>query len=217
MKKYFLILFILSGVWVQAQTPPFWNEIKAFKHEDSISFPPPRSILFVGSSSFRVWKTLQQDFPDRTVINRGFGGSSFPDVIRYVDDIITPYKPRQVVLYCGDNDLAEADSITADMVMERFSELFKLIRKRLPKANIAFVSIKPSPSRQRLLPKIVQANALIKTFVQKQRRADFINIYDEMLDAQGNPRKELFVADMLHMNADGYAIWKKIIAPYLIK
>jgi lysophospholipase L1-like esterase len=217
MKKIFLALFVFSIVWAQAQTPPYWNEIKAFKHGDSIRFPPPKSILFVGSSSFRVWKTLQEDFPDRTVINRGFGGSSFPDVIRYVDDIITPYTPRQVVVYCGDNDLAEADSITPEMVKERFRELFQRIRKRLPKTNIAFVSIKPSPSRQRLLPKIVEANALIKTFLQGQRRAAFINIYDEMLDTQGNPRKELFVADMLHMNAEGYSIWKKTIRPYLIK
>src|SRR4051812_37945707 len=128
MKKYFVILFVLVAVCAHAQTPPFWSEIKAFKRQDSINFPPPKSIVFVGSSSFRMWKSLQDDFPNRTVINRGFGGSSFPDVIRYVDDIILPYKPRQVVIYCGDNDLAASDSISPEIVRDRFVNLFTLIR-----------------------------------------------------------------------------------------
>ncbi len=107
----------------------------------------------MGSSSFRMWKNVQQDFPGYTIINRGFGGSSLPDVINYADEIIFPYEPKQIVIYCGENDLAASDTVTAQMVVDRFKALFFLIRDRMPDVPVVFVSIKPSPSREKLWPK----------------------------------------------------------------
>jgi lysophospholipase L1-like esterase len=202
---------------LHAQEAPFAKEIKAFKKTDSIDFPPAHAILFTGSSSFRLWHNVDQSFPGYTIINRGFGGSTLPDVIRYADQIVFPYQPKQIVIYCGENDLASSDTITAQTVFGRFQHLFTLIRSRMPDVPIAFVSIKPSPSRAHLMPKIQQTNSLIKTYLKKEKNAQFINIYDAMLDKKGNPREELFVADRLHMKPEGYAIWKKAMQPYLLK
>lgn len=209
-----LLLLICISVLVNAQQVPFGKEIKAFKTADSVQAPPKRAIVFVGSSSFRMWHNLSEAFPDHKVVNRGFGGSSLPHVIQYVDDIVIPYKPKQVVIYCGDNDFM-TDSVTPQIVADRFKKLFELLRGERPKVNIVYVSIKPSPSRARLMPKMAEANALIKDFLNTKRRTAFVNIWDKMLDGNGDPRKELFLKDMLHMNEKGYAIWREELEPVL--
>lgn len=214
--KLFIALLLCAG-FVKAQHAPFYSEIQQFKMEDSAHFPPKHAILFLGSSSFRKWADVQKYFPGYTIINRGFGGSSFPDAIRYADEIVFPYQPRQVVIYEGDNDLASSEKITPDSVLNRFKSLFYLIRKRLPNTNISFVSIKPSLSRQQLMPEMVGANLLIKNFLKDKKNAAFIDVYHSMLDKEGNPDKSIFLEDGLHMNAKGYVIWQKIIQPYLIK
>src|SRR4051812_13021961 len=145
----FLLLFYFSN-HSAAQQPAFWNEIQAFRKQDSIKPPPTHPVLFVGSSSFRIWKDLEDDFRSYDVLNRGFGGSTFPDLIRYADQVIIPYHPKQIFIYSGDNDLAASDTVTATMVAQRFQQLFDMIRKQLPKVPIVFVSIKPSPSRAQL-------------------------------------------------------------------
>lgn len=216
-KALFAFLFLCLTIRLVAQELPFWKEIQAYKKQDSLHFPPRKAILFVGSSSIAFWKNLQNNFPEHRVINRGFGGSGLPHVIQYANDIIFPYKPKQIVIYCGENDFYQGKGITPEIVAARFSQLFNLIREKLPRTHIAFITLKPSPRRQALMPEMVKTNALIETFLKNQKRADFINIYDEMLDAQGNPRKELFKEDNLHMNANGYAIWQQKIAPYLKK
>jgi len=202
---------------VYAQQAPFSDEIQAFKKQDSINPPPKNAVVFVGSSSFRKWTDLQKAFPYFTIINRGFGGSTLPDVIRYANDIIIPYQPLQVVIYAGDNDLASSDTVTAFAVFRRFKELFQLIRSQLPSTSIVFVSIKPSPSRERLMPRMTVANTLIKRFLEDQPHAAFVDVYHLMLDDKGKPRKELFLEDDLHMNDKGYAIWQKAIKPYLLR
>ncbi len=210
-----LFLSLIVSVCTFAQEKPFWPEIRAFQTQDSIHFPPKKAILFVGSSSFRMWKNVQADFPRHKIINRGFGGSGLPHVIEYANEIIFPYKPKQVVIYCGENDFFQAENITPQIVTERFMKLFAMIRKQLPKAYIAFVSFKPSPRRQALMPQMVETNNLVREFLKTQKRTAFIDIYNEMLDANGNPRKELFIEDGLHMNANGYQIWQRAIEPKL--
>ncbi|OQP52890.1 hypothetical protein A4H97_24080 [Niastella yeongjuensis] len=199
------------------QTPPFYNDILAFKKLDTEQPPAPNDILLVGSSSFTRWKDVNDYFPGYPIINRGFGGSVLTDVIRYAYDVILPYKPKQVLVYCGENDLASGDSITAAEVVQRFKTLFGIIRQNLPNTVISFVSIKPSPSRARIQSKVIAANKQIQGWIKTQPRAQFINIYDAMLDANRQMREELYVQDRLHMKPEGYAIWKKIITPYLIK
>jgi lysophospholipase L1-like esterase len=218
--KLFFRLFIFFALTVSFRTAaqlPFYNEIQDFKKQDSLKPPPQHAILFVGSSSFRKWTDVQSYFPNYPIVNRGFGGSSFPDVIRYADDIIFPYHPKQIVIYCGDNDLAASDTVSAQTVFIRFEKLFDLIRTKMPGEDIVFVSIKPSPSRARLMPKMVEANELIKAFLAKSKNTAFADVYYPMLNADGTPMQDIFVKDNLHMNAKGYAIWQKIIEPYLMK
>jgi len=199
------------------QDSPFYKEILAFKKQDSTSFPPKHTILFVGSSSFTNWKDVQDYFPQQTIINRGFGGSSFPDVIRYFGEVISPYKAKQVVIYCGENDLAASDTVTAQLVFQRFKQLFTIIRKNDPSVSLAFVSIKPSPSRRHLWPKVEKANQLIKNYLTTKKKTAFIDVYHPMLNNNGTVKSEIFLEDSLHMNAKGYKIWQKKIKPYLIK
>jgi lysophospholipase L1-like esterase len=221
-------LLLFGGVQLPAQTPPlgqstvttqppFWNEIAEFKHRDSLQHPPANAILFIGSSSFRKWTSVQTDFPGYTIINRGFGGSTFEDLIRYAKDIIYPYHPRQVVIYCGDNDLAVDMKMTGKKVYKRFVKLYDMIRKHLDNIDIVFVSIKPSPSREKLMPEMEAANDLIRNFMAQRAHAAFVDVYHLMLNANGLPMDNLFIADKLHMNEKGYKIWQQAIRPYLDK
>ena len=212
-----VVVLLMCAAFVKAQQAPFYSEIQQFKKEDSLHFPPKNGILFLGSSSFRKWTNVQEAFPRFHVINRGFGGSTFPDAIYYLDEIVFPYKPKQILIYEGDNDLASSDKITPDSVLDRFKKLFFLIRQKLPNTNISFVSIKPSLSRQNLIPEMEKANLLIKNFLQNKKNAAFIDVYHAMLNKDGTPKKDIFIEDGLHMNAKGYAIWQKIIEPYLLK
>jgi len=214
MKRITTALLIFISIVGFSQDRPFWSEIKAFKTADSIKAPPQKAILFVGSSSFRMWKNLDQYFPGHVVINRGFGGSSLPHLIDYAGEIIIPYHPKQVVVYCGENDFM-SDTVTSGIVVDRFKKLFTLLRKKIPGVEILYVSMKPSPSRQHLLSEIAAANNGIKSFLQKQRHATYVDIWHPMLDKNGDPRPELFLKDMLHMNEAGYAIWQKVLGPYL--
>lgn len=213
------LLFFLWAVslFAQEQKPAFWDDIQSFKKTDSVSFPPENAILFIGSSSFTMWKDVQKDFPAYTIINRGFGGSSLTDVIRYASDIILPYDPKQIVIYCGENDLAGSDKVTSKMVFDRFKQLFGLIRNSYPNAKLTYVSMKPSPSRLHLMPKMTEANLLIKKFLKKQEKTSFVDVYQKMLNEAGAPMKDIFLEDNLHMNAKGYAIWQKLIEPHLLK
>ena len=214
---FFAICNLYLYNYVSAQTPPFYQDIQSFKKQDSIKFPPKNSILFTGSSSFTNWKDVQDYFPRHTIINRGFGGSSLPDVIRYADDIIFPYQPKQVIIYCGENDLAGSDTVTSKIVFNRFKQLFQLIRSRMPQVRIAYVSMKPSPSREKLLPKMVQGNLLIKNYLKTKQGTAFIDVYHKMFTKDGKVIKDIFIGDNLHMNAKGYAIWQKVIEPYLLR
>src|SRR6476661_167550 len=128
-----LFVLLLTVYFGSAQTecPPFWNDIVAFKNKDAATPPPQHAILFVGSSSFTKWTDVQDYFPGYTIINRGFGGSTLLDQIRYADDIIFPYQPKQIVIYCGENDLASSDTVTAALVFQRFETLYKTIRARM--------------------------------------------------------------------------------------
>ena len=219
MKRIFIILFFAFLVIpvANAQQWPFFDEVQAYRKQDSISVPPRNAILFIGSSSFRLWKNMQDDFPGYTIINRGLGGSSLPDIIHYADEMIFAYKPKQIIIYCGDNDLAASDTVTAETVVKRFGDLFELIRNRKPGIPVVYVSIKPSPSRERLLPAMMPANKTIKEFLKTKPHTAFADVFSEMMSSDGKIRTDIFLEDKLHMNAKGYAIWIKTITPYLLK
>lgn len=216
--KYFLTLLAVIALTnkIVAQ-PPFYNEIQAFKRQDSLQPPPQQAILFVGSSSFRKWTDVQSYFPKYTIINRGFGGSALPDVIHYANEIIFPYKPKEIVIYCGENDFAADSSITADTVFNRFKKLYGMIRSEMQTVPVVYISIKPSPNRRKYWTKMIKANKEIKNYLARQPHASFVNVFDLMLNNHNQPKPEIFESDSLHMNAKGYAIWQKAIQPYLVK
>jgi len=219
MKKIFLALCVLicSSLFAQNTKPAFWNDIQQFRKQDSVQPPPSNAILFVGSSSFTRWTDVQNYFPGYTIINRGFGGSTLVDVLHYEEDVIFKYNPKQILIYCGENDFASSDTITPTTVFNRFKTLFSEIRTVYPKVPIAYISMKPSPSRWNLRDKFMTGNHLIENYLKKQKNAQFISVWKPMLGSDGKPKKELFVEDNLHMNAQGYAIWQKIIQPTLVK
>jgi lysophospholipase L1-like esterase len=194
--------------------PDKWKaEIDKFTEADVAQPPPSHAVLFIGSSSIRKWTSLAKDFPDVRVINRGFGGSELSDSVFYADRIAIPYRPRLIVVYAGDNDLARGR--TAGEVHAEFRKFCAKVHAALPQTRILYVSIKPSPSREKLKDQVIAANALIADECRKDQRLGYADVYTPMLDAKGAMRPELYVEDMLHMNGAGYAIWTRVIAPLL--
>lgn len=186
----------------------------AFAAADAANPPAPGGVLFVGSSSIRLWSNLEDQFKDLpVVIKRGFGGSQLSDCVKNLSRLVLRYRPRTVLIYAGDNDLAAG--VSPHEVLRRFTVFVDGVRRELPDTQIAYISIKPSPSRIDLLPQVRETNALIREYADADARVEFIDVYTPMLDASGKPRRELFRADALHLNADGYALWKAVIAPHV--
>ena len=206
-KKIIFAVALLLSINSFAQKVPFYNDIQAFKKEDSLKAPIKNPVLFIGSSSFTKWTSLQQDFSSVAVLNRAFGGSTLLDVIRFEEEVIFKYEARKIVIYCGENDLASSETITPTEVFNRFKTLYEDIRKKQPKVPIVFVSIKPSISRWKMKEKQIETNKLIEAFINKKRNIVFVNIWNQMLDENGNPKKDIFISDNLHMNEKGYEIW----------
>lgn len=196
-------------------TLAFFNEIEQFEQRDSILFPPANVIEFTGSSSIRLWNNLESYFPGYVIIKRGFGGSGLTDLYHYIGDIISPYHPKQVVIYCGENDIA-AGRKPAD-ILQKFIADFTQIRTDLPDANVVYVSIKPSPKLKAYLSAIQESNGLVKKFLSTNDNTQYVDVYDVMLGKDGNLRKDLYRQDGLHMTTKGYEIWKKAIIPVLLK
>ena len=217
-RQIFIILLLLcfNRGFAQDVEYPYAADIRQFVENDRLNPPPRHAILFIGSSSFRMWSDIQNSFPDLPVINRGFGGSTLVDLVRYADDIIFPYAPKQIVIYCGENDLASGDLVSPEIVIGRFKNLFSLIRSGLPDVRITYVSMKPSPSRWNLAEKFVKANQGIQEFLKSMPNTGFVDVWDLMLDKNQLPDSSLFLADMLHMNSEGYQIWQKAIYPELM-
>ena len=212
-----LLVFLLPTHIFAQEGLPFLKDIQRFKQLDSVQKPPSNAILLIGSSSFTRWTDVQDYFKGYTIINRGFGGSTLVDQIRYVNDVVFPYNPKQVLIYCGENDAASSDTVTAKLIFDRFKQLFNLIRNRMPRVHIAFISMKPSPSRILFLPKVREANEMVRKFLKGKKRTAYIDVYKEMIDDEGKPVPSLFVEDNLHMTKEGYAIRQKAIQPYILK
>jgi lysophospholipase L1-like esterase len=194
--------------------PSQWEpEFAQFEAQDRASAPRPGSIVFVGSSSIRMWTTLDRDFPGVPVLNRGFGGSEAGDVAQFAERIVVPYKPPVVVFYAGDNDLNAGKSPT--QVLEAFKSFVAKMHRDLPGTRIVFVSIKPSIARWAIVDKMRAANQLVRDYVRTDEKLAYVDVFTPMLDAAGQPRRELYLEDGLHMTPAGYAIWRDLIAPVI--
>ncbi len=219
MKKILFTLILSPFLFIATfaqNKPAFWDDVQTIKKYDQMYKPPVHPILFIGSSSIRKWDDLTQVFAKYNALNRGIGGAVTNDITFYLKDIAFPYQPRQIVIYVGENDLPNAQT-TPDSVLNRTVNLYKFIRTELPNTPIIYISIKPSPSRDAFKAKAVASNALIKAFLATEANTKYVDVYSLMLTKDGKLRPELFVEDMLHMNAAGYAIWQKAVEPHLLK
>lgn len=207
---FILLISTLLTVCAIAQQKPYANEMDAFRKQDSISKPQEGIYLFIGSSSIRMWNNLAESFPGKPVLNRGFGGSTLAEVSQNIDDVVFPYQPREIIIYAGENDIAQG--VSAQETYNRFIKLFNQIRERYPKIPIVFISIKPSPSREKFLPVVKEANQLIRKFLAKNSNAFFVDVFSLMLNEDGSFR-DIYLEDKLHMNKQGYEIWTKALRP----
>lgn len=190
------------------------SELDAFAAADRKQMPPAGGVLFVGSSSIRMWSGLETAFADQpVVIRRGFGGSRLSDSADLVHRLVLPYQPRLVVLYAGENDLVEGAS--PQDLLGHFVRFVQHVRSALPATRVAYMSIKPSPSRLAYMAAMREANLLIQTFVLNDDRLDYIDVHTAMLDHDGRARPELFVRDQLHLSAEGYGLWRQIVSAHL--
>ncbi len=218
-QKTLLRLALLWGLSPQAiiaadHNSSRWEKsIARYEAADRKQMPAPGGILFIGSSSIRRWTSLKNDFADFQVLNRGFGGSHIADSVHFAKRIVHPYKPRQIVLYAGDNDVAAGKS--PETVFADFQQFVKVVHKELPKSRISFIAIKPSLSRWRLSGKMAKTNALVRDACTKDERLDYIDIWQPMLGGNHKPKPDLFVRDGLHINDKGYSLWTTLVKPRL--
>lgn len=193
----------------------FSRAMEGFKAEDASAKPVKDLILFTGSSSIRMWKTLARDFPDHEVLNRGFGGSHLSDALHYFDLLVTRHKPKVIVLYCGENDLWSGKP--PEQVLEDFKTFAKRVHEKFPQTRIHYLACKPSPKRWEKWKLYQRCNRMIANGCAKDKRLNFVDVSKVMLGADGKPFPEIWLADKLHMNEKGYARWTKLIGPILKK
>jgi len=200
----------------KAPTGPerFESEIRALEESERRRPNRPGGIVFVGSSSIKNWKTLDRDFPGLGAINRGFGGSNLPEATHFAPRIVAPLRPRQVVLYSGDNDISGGR--TARELVLDFHAFVGRVRRDGPGVPIVFLAIKPSPSRIRKWPEAREANRRIADYCALRDGLSVVDVATPMLRPDGTPRPELYLSDQLHMTPEGYALWTRILAPHLL-
>jgi lysophospholipase L1-like esterase len=209
-----IVLPALQAQVAGGKTGKKWElEIRAFEAADKLAPPPENAILFVGSSGIRKWTTLQQDFPEYKVINRGFGGSAISDSVYYADRIVIPYKPRIIVFRAGNNDIAEGK--TPETVAADFRAFVEKVRAKLPDVKIIFVSLNPTPARWANADKEWKTNRLIQEYIAAGKNLDYVDTFSHMLGADGRPRAELYAKDRMHNSPAGYQLWTSLIKPHL--
>ena len=214
-----LVLAVWAATaWAVQQTAPnpdparFANEIRTFETWDTKNSFPADAVLFAGSSSIRMWPT-HESFPQWPVINRGFGGAHISDVLHYASGVVLPYKAKVIVFYAGDNDIA--DNKSPAQVLGDFKTFVQLVHEKQPQTPIIYLSIKASRSRWKFWPQMKEANGLIREFCEYGPRLYYVDVATPLLGPDGEPRADLLLKDGLHLNADGYAVWTREVAPVI--
>jgi len=215
-KLFFFLLSLTLTLRLFAQQGfPFADEIRAFKHQDSLDFPPKNGILFIGSSSIRKWTDLERRYADKPIIRRGVGGCELGQLTDfYTPYILFPYQPRKIFIYAGENDIASGKSV--QYVADEFSKLWLLISQKLPSSEIYFMSIKQGIARAKYADGVNQANALIKAYLQNKPHSFFIDMNAVIYKAGTTlPDSSLFQSDYIHLNMTGYDKWQKVLNAYV--
>ena len=213
-----LSLPLLAQTAAEKKQPPevrWAKEIRAFEAADKTNPPPRDAVLLIGSSSIRLWTNVAQAFPGHKVINRGFGGSQLADSVAFVDRIVTPYRPKLILLYAGDNDIAGGK--TPETVLSDFKAFVGKVHAGLPGTRVVFIAIKPCLAREKFLDQVKTANRLIREYCETDERLLFADVFTPMLSPEGRPRADLCVKDLLHLNAQGYALWASVLRPIVDK
>ena len=210
------ILAIVAGA-AQAQSPElaakFEAKVVEYEAADRVTPPPKDAILFAGDSQFYRWKTIREDLPGYTLINRGIDSFQFRDLNRYAERIVIPYAPRLIVLHVGGNDVHNGR--TPAQVLEDFKTFIGLVRAKLPAVPIIYSSITPGPGRWDEAPQRQEANRLIREYVATRTDLKFVDLWDAMLTTDGRPREDLWVADRVHPNHAGYLLRVQLTRPLL--
>ena len=216
-----LLLVVINLQPIKAQTKAiskedkYAKEIVQFAQEDKKGIDSTNLVVFIGSSTFRKWIGMQSYFPQSNILNHGFGGSRLAEAIYFADKFVYQYKPAQVVLYEGDNDLG--GGIPVETLLADLKTFVRLTEIKLPKTPLVLLSVKYSPRRDAQREQIKEYNARMKEFAASKPNLKYVDIASVVLDEKGNYRKELFTADSLHVNADCYKLFAKKIEPFLIK
>jgi lysophospholipase L1-like esterase len=208
---------IVSVIKSMRGDPAAWeSSIRKFEAQDHLKPPPSGLILFVGSSSFTLWSTMEQDLSPLPVLNRGFGGAKIGDVVHYADRIVIPYRPRAIVLFAGTNDIAGPKPATAQLVFDVYLSFVKCVQAALPETQIYYIAITPSASRWKYWHIAQEANHLIYEYTISDPRLRFIDMTDHLLGSDDKPDRSLYRFDRLHPNKKGYAKWTAVIKPLLM-
>ncbi len=204
--------FIFMAIGDNPDPERFRTEIEAFQHWDSKNATPMNPVLFIGSSSIRLWQT-HNDFPNLPVINRGFGGSHISDVNHFIEILVLKYKPALIVFYAGDNDIADGKNSAG--VFSDYVNFVQTVHAQLPQTRIIYLPIKPSPSRWQFWPAMQETNARIEEFCENESYLFYIDTATPMLGKNMRPISKLFVSDSLHLSQPGYALWTELLSQKL--
>jgi len=195
-----------------AEDNPWERVIQRFEEKDAEAMPEPGGVLFVGSSSIVFWKT-DEAFPDAGVINRGFGGSTVPDVLHFFDRIVTKYAPSKIVFYSGDNDVAKGHD--AERVIADYKTFLDRVAEALPDAEVRILAIKPSLMRWDMWPTMKAINDAVAKMAEERENVEFVDVAEVMLTDEGKPDPDVFVGDGLHLNAEGYVRWNALVREFV--
>ena len=207
-----LFFLVISAQLLSQDDLPFANEVKMLSEKKD--FESQEGLyLFVGSSSIRFWLTLKEDYPDYNVINRGFGGSTFEDLINFKEELIFAYQPCKVFIYEGDNDIFKGEKV--DDIIFSAKSIASEIKERLPETQIYFLAAKPSVARWDKRALYKEFNYTLQSWASFEDDVHFIDVWTPMCDKTGQVMGDLFIGDNLHMNSKGYDIWKQVITPYV--
>jgi lysophospholipase L1-like esterase len=217
----FVTIFVFSSFTSQKKknqpVPKYEKEISAFEQLDNTEKYEDNSILFVGSSSIRLWSTLKADIAPYPVIQRGFGGSRTPDVVYYLKRIAYPHQFSAVVIFVANDITGSSNDLAPKETLKNYREMVRIIRAKYRLQPIFIIEITPSQSRWKYWPQIQQTNALLKKLCNKEKNLHFIETARNFLNENSEPRNELFREDHLHLNREGYLVWGRLIKPELDK
>ncbi|MBT3384500.1 MAG: G-D-S-L family lipolytic protein [Prolixibacteraceae bacterium] len=213
-KLFVLGILLLGSLATNAQDPTrFKNQVDELFNAEYNFSPDKKLVIFTGSSSVRMWKDVQQRFPEYNIINNGFGGSQFSDLIYFYDELITKRTPEILFIYEGDNDIASDKK--PNKILKEAKGLIARIQRDLPQTKVVFISPKPSIARENLKKDYIKLNKKLKKYCEKQENLEFADVWNIMLDENGNVYTDIFIEDGLHMNKKGYDLWAKVIGEFL--